>query len=189
MIWLKDVIKSLEQIKEKASEEFLGMDPEELVWKPSPKSWSIAECLKHLIIANELYLTDINDRLNKSEVKTMEKPIRFTLTGRIFLYFVDPKYKIKVPAPALFKPEKQPKKIDGQKTVAHFLDLQDRLITTADKAYGYDHSKLITVSPLSNLLQFNIGEQFYIMMRHEKRHLNQAKRVKDQLQQLENIKE
>lgn len=178
MIWLKDVIKELKEIQQFTKNELLELSEEELVWKPQPDSWSVAECLKHMLIANNLYLDDIESKLKKAEVRTIEHPIKFSLTGRVFLFFVDPKYKFKVPAPKIFKPVEKNRVENGTETVENFIALQQQIITSADKACGYDHSNIYTYSPLSKLLRFNIGEQFYIMMRHTRRHLNQAERVK-----------
>ncbi|MBK6263480.1 DinB family protein [Marivirga sp. S37H4] len=179
MIWLKDVIKDLKAIQLVTKEEFLSLSEEELIWKPQPDKWSVAECLKHILIANEIYLKDIENKLKKAEVRTIEHPVKFSLTGKIFLFFVDPKYKWKVPSPKIFKPVQKNKVEEGKATIMEFLDLQGRIIEAAEKAYGYDHTNIYTFSPISKFLRFNIGEQFYIMMRHTKRHLNQARRVKN----------
>jgi len=181
MIWLKDVIKDLKEIEEITIHEFQGLSEEELVWKPEPDRWSIAECLQHIIIANSTYVKDIEKRIAHAEVKTIEYPIRFSITGRLFLYAVDPKYKWKVPAPKIFKPTNGNKVENGKKTLEDFLKLQDKIMQTARKACAYDHQHVPTYSPLSKLLRFNVGEQLYIMMRHTKRHINQSKRVKSQL--------
>jgi len=177
-MWIKEVVKELQIIKDETQAEFGDFSDEQLRWKPDAHSWSIAECLKHIIIANDMYLTDINHKLEKAEVRTIEYPIKISWMGRIFLFFVDPKYTWKIPAPKLFKPIHQNEVADGRETLKHYLQLQDDIIKTAEKALGYDHANIYTTSPLSKLLRFNIGEQFYIMMRHELRHLNQAKRVK-----------
>ena len=181
MIWLKDVIQDLEGIEETALDEFQELSEEDLTWKPAPDKWSIAECLQHIIIANSIYIKDIEKRLQKAEVKTIEYPIRFSIIGRLFLYAVDPKYTWKVPAPKIFKPTNGNKVEDGKETLADFLNLQKDIVQTARKACAYDHQHVPTYSPLSKLLRFNVGEQLYIMMRHTLRHLNQAKRVKVQI--------
>ncbi len=181
MIWLKDVIQDLKEIEETSIHEFQNLNEEDLVWKPAPDKWSIAECLQHIIIANSTYIKDIEKRLQKAEVKTIEYPISFSITGKLFLYAVDPKYKWKVPAPKIFKPYKENKIESGKETVKEFLKLQEEIMSIARTACAYDHQHINTYSPLSKLLKFNVGEQLYIMMRHTKRHINQAKRVKKQL--------
>ncbi len=181
MIWLKDVIEDLKEIEGTTINEFQNLSEEDLLWKPAPDKWSIAECLQHIIIANTIYKHDIENRLQQAEVKTIEYPITFSLTGRLFLLAVDPKYKWKVPAPKIFKPVKANKVENGKETVEEFVKLQTEIIGTAQKACAYDHQHVHTYSPLSKLLKFNVGEQLYIMMRHTKRHINQALRVKNKL--------
>ncbi len=181
MIWLKDVIKNLKEIEETTTTAFQNLSEADLLFKPEPDKWSIAECLQHIIIANTIYNEDILKRLQKAEVKTIEYPITFSLTGRLFLFAVDPQYKWKVPAPKIFKPIKENQVENAQKTLMEFLRLQEQIIATALKACAYDHQHVHTYSPISKLLKFNVGEQLYIMMRHTKRHINQAMRVKKQI--------
>lgn len=181
MIWLNDVIKDLKEIEETTIKEFANLTEEELVWKSSPDKWSIAECMQHIIIANSIYIEDINKRLQKAEVKTIEYPIRFSITGRFFLFAVDPKYKWKVPAPKIFKPIQENKVVNGRNTIRDFLKLQEETMSTAQKATAYDHTFVRTYSPLSKLIRFNVGEQMYIMMRHTQRHISQALQVRDQM--------
>ncbi|MFQ3213910.1 MAG: hypothetical protein ACI9C9_001441 [Marivirga sp.] len=183
-MWIKELTHELQQIKEFVSEEFSQLNEEALLWKPSSNSWSIAECLKHIVIANTLYLEDIQKQLEKAEVRTIEHPIKLSLMGRVFLLFVDPKYTWKVKAPNIFKPIKGHKVTNGKQVLDDYLKLQDDLIKVAVKAAGYDHANIYITSPLSKLLRFNIGEQLFIMMRHEKRHLNQAGTVKSKFNQL-----
>ncbi|HET8861324.1 DinB family protein [Marivirga sp.] len=178
---MKDIIKELKKVEETILNSFQNLSEEELLWKSGPSEWSIADCLKHIIIANTQYNEDIKKRLEKAEVKTIEYPIRFSLTGKLFLLAVDPKYKWKVPAPKIFKPINENRVSNGKQTVQEFLNLQEELIKTAQKACSYNHSNVNTYSPISKLLRFNVGEQLYIMMRHTKRHINQASNVKDKL--------
>ena len=183
MLWLKDVIKDLKEIEETTKNEFQNLSEENLIWKPAADKWSVAECLQHIIIANSIYIKDIEQRLQKAELKTIEYPISFSITGKLFLYAVDPKYTWKVPAPQIFKPVRENKVESGIRTVQEFLRLQEEIMAIAVKACAYDHQHVHTYSPLSKLLKFNVGEQLYIMMRHTKSHINQALRVKDKLEE------
>jgi hypothetical protein len=49
------VIDDLEQITNDASASFGGLDASQLNWKPAADSWSVAQCLDHLITINSLY--------------------------------------------------------------------------------------------------------------------------------------
>ena len=180
-MWIREVVNALKEEKKQVEQSFGMLDEEQLLYKAAPKKWSIAECFQHLYIANSLYLKDIESRLNKSEVVTIEYPIKLSWMGKLFLYFVDPQYKWKVKAPKIFKPVDKNRVYSGKEVLNNYLKLQDELIEAAERAMGYDHKNIYTYSPLSSLLRFNIGEQFYIMLRHEKRHINQALWVKEQL--------
>lgn len=56
--FIRSVLQKGGEAKEKASLEFSNISSEQLNWKPSAESWSIAQCLDHLIIADSSYFPD-----------------------------------------------------------------------------------------------------------------------------------
>ena len=48
-----------EQAKEKVLSEFKNISHGQFNWKPSPEGWSIAQCLKHLVISDKSYFPDL----------------------------------------------------------------------------------------------------------------------------------
>jgi hypothetical protein len=54
------------------------------------------------------------------------------------------------------------------------------MISFAGKLQGVDLTKLKIRSPLTRLLKMNVGDVLLINLYHDKRHLNQAKKILDE---------
>src|SRR4029077_10637205 len=54
-IFINQMVNRGKQASEKVKTNINGLSPEQLNWKPAPESWSVAQCLDHLIVADCLY--------------------------------------------------------------------------------------------------------------------------------------
>lgn len=167
----------MEESQRLVEKEFAPLSIEALYERPAPKSWSIAECLEHLILANTKYLAELHEKFEQLEhlpVGKLQSKVRFSLTGRLFLYLVDPQYKIKVPAPGIIQPSPNP----DPHILEKFINLQKEVLGLLLRAKTYPINDLKVKSPLSSLIRFRGGEIFVIIARHIVRHLEQAQRAK-----------
>ncbi len=64
--YLKVLRTDLGDLVATASERFAPLEPEGLLRRPTPDSWSVAECLAHLIATNAGYVTSIDEALRHS---------------------------------------------------------------------------------------------------------------------------
>jgi len=48
-------LSDLEILTEEIRSAFSNLDTEQINWKPSPKKWSVAQCLDHLIVTSQSY--------------------------------------------------------------------------------------------------------------------------------------
>ena len=81
-------------------------------------------------------------------------------------------------APLRFRP------LHGQPVTAvlpTFLHLQSQLMARADAAAGLDLHKVKVATPMSRFLRLSLGAMFAQIAAHERRHLEQARRVRRQL--------
>jgi uncharacterized damage-inducible protein DinB len=53
--FLKDIFAQLDIVSEQVKQNFIDLDESQLNWKPNEKSWSIGQCLDHLIVTNNQY--------------------------------------------------------------------------------------------------------------------------------------
>src|SRR5689334_20717888 len=54
------IVKELESVSEDVKANFASLSPEQLNWRPAPDSWSVAQCLDHLIKSNEEFYPELD---------------------------------------------------------------------------------------------------------------------------------
>lgn len=176
--FINSILKKGIEAKEKAKHEFSNTSLEQLNWKPSAESWSIAQCLEHLIIADSSYFSDLK-KITEGTYKMSfwEKFSPFTAAcGRIMKSQLQEQVKRKMITPQKIRPsvsELEPDIIDRYyKNLDEFLDY-------ISKCLNIDIDKTILTSPTLQIVTYSLRDAFYFLIRHEHRHLNQAIRVKN----------
>jgi len=144
-------------------------------WKPSEGKWSIGECLAHLVVAHKLYYSKVSDLQPKFEHSgDGSSMFKHTFFGRMILKYVEPNSTKKVKTFKIFKPGSR--KIDTS-IINSFCEEVETMISFAEKLNGIDLTKFKFSSPATKLLKMNLGDALLINLYHDKRHLNQAKKV------------
>ena len=59
-VFIKTILQKGGEAKDKARFEFLTISSAQLNWRASPESWSIGQCLHHLIVSNGKYIPIFN---------------------------------------------------------------------------------------------------------------------------------
>lgn len=176
--YLKVLRTDLEDLVATAKERLAPLDPEALLQRPTPDSWSVAECLAHLMATNAGYLASIDEALRRSPATPGIGHTSFR-GGRLAAWFIrqsGPEVPRKSKAPRVFAP----KDADvGPGVVAAYLEQQreiDRLLVAAE---GAGLMRIKVPSPASRLIRLRLGDAFRLMVEHERRHVLQAIRVLD----------
>ncbi|MEL7341094.1 MAG: DinB family protein, partial [Bacteroidota bacterium] len=145
-------------------------------WKPNPKSWSIAQCLDHLITTNELYFP-IFDGLKTGTVPSnffARFGIMSGYFGRLLRRTLGPDVVRKAKSPANFQPSQSDL---GGDIVSRFLAHQEVLLQAYADLPNQDLSQIIMISPAASFVTYSIEDALHILAGHEERHLRQAQRV------------
>lgn len=162
-------------VRDRARERFGPLTSEQLGWAPDAKSWSVGECLEHLIITGEGYLPRFEEAIERAralgEPRSGFKPRWF---ARFFHRFVDPDGTAKVKAPGAFQPKTA---TYDTRIVAWFSLQQEELEQIIQSAHGVDLNRVKFASPVTRLIRFSLGEGLWIVSSHLERHLRQAIRV------------
>lgn len=170
------VVKGREAVK-KVEDHFFHLSSVQLTWKPSADSWSIAECLDHLIISNRSYFDELNKIIEGTyKMSWWQKNSPLTrFWGKTLRDQLQETVKRKMTAPAKLTPSatEQPADIVNRycATAHTFLDLIDR-------CRGVDIDKVVITSPTIRIVTYNLRDAFEFLISHEHRHINQAIRVK-----------
>lgn len=168
----------VEEIKRDAEDLVAGLSEAQFNWRPSPEKWSIGECLEHLNVTARLYWPIIAQAVNDARVNGWfsNGPYKRTLLGGIMIRSAEPPARMKFKAPRRFRP---PADIPMNQVLSQFMSSQDRLLGLIRDANGVDLGRPRIQSPVSKLIKLTLGQSFGLMTAHERRHLWQARKVKD----------
>ena len=172
---VEQVVDDLGQVATDVISRFGPLTPEQLNWKPSDTSWSVAQCLDHLIRSNIEFDHEWPRLMtNTRENSAWENWSPLTSFWGWFLISSMKKdsRKIKAPSPAIVPPsEIEPGIIN--RFVAN-IDDTNKKIKACD---GIDMHKTVLTSPFLRLITYRLDDACSMLVEHTKRHIRQAKRV------------
>ena len=149
----------------------------ELNWKPDTKTWSIGQIIVHVITLNASYFP-LFDRVRAG---TYSAPFlaRFkfiaNFMGNMLHAAVKPETKRKIKTFQIWEPSSS--SLDGS-IIAQFRLHQERLKSEIEKSAHLINKGIIISSPGSKMIVYRLETVFDILVSHEQRHLEQAKRLK-----------
>jgi DinB family protein len=175
---LRDYYEQFENIKEDALELSAPLNDDQFNWRPSPRQWSISECLAHLNVADGLDVPAIRDAIDGGRAAGLigKGPFRYGFLSRTFVRFSEPPVKLKFKAPKVYRPlTDQPK----NKVVPAFIAIHDQLLELIAKSNGLDLARIRVGSPFP-YVTFSLGQRFALLAAHDRRHLRQGWNVRRQ---------
>jgi len=160
---------------ESAFKAFSSLSLKQLNWKIHPDSWSVGECLSHLINSNNLYLNNFQSILNSypSEIER-EFPYKQSFFGKMITKAVDPVNVKKSKTFKVFFPDSSN---INKSIIDDYVKSSETLIALAEKMRHIDLKKIKLSSTVNFLIRLNLGDPLIIIPKHDKRHLNQADTV------------
>jgi hypothetical protein len=163
--------------KQKATLAFSNISLPQLNWKSSPQSWSIAQCLDHLITSNTAYFPDLKKITEGTyKMNLWEKHSPFTKTwGRLFTKHLQEQVKRKMKAPKFLQPAESEMAID---IIDRYHQSLDTFLQYISLCRNVDVDRIIITSPIVWIVTYSLRDAFTFLLQHEHRHLNQAIRVK-----------
>ena len=178
---LDEVEKELNEATRRAWTLVQSTDGRLFTVRPTPLSWSAAECLAHLSISSELFLPVLRDALDKARKPGKRSKAKMDLLGRVLAWFLEPPIRKKVKTTAPFVPKSTRAKADA---FGEFASLQEKLMDLVREAREADLRHKI-VSPFDKRVRYNILSAFHIVAAHERRHLWQAEQAVAELRRVQ----
>lgn len=167
----------LQKIADDATATFGKLSADQLNWKPTGKSWSVAQCFDHLVTAHSLYFP-LFERMASGDASRSfwEKASPFSgFFGRFLINSMRPDNQKKMRTTKKAQPSASI--IDGA-IIERFAEHQDQMIEHLRKLpTNIDPAKTIITSPLMGMVTYSLDDCFTILEVHCQRHLGQAKRV------------
>ena len=172
---LQKFLSEVQLLIDTATKQFGSLSENQINWKPSAEKWSIGECIEHLVVTQKLYNSKLTElQLLFEDLGEGSFKFKHTFSGRLILKYVDPDSTTRTKTFKVFKPIIRQ---INTNIISSFCEGVETMISFAEKLHGADLTKLKISSPLTKLLRMNVGDALLINLYHDKRHLNQAEKI------------
>lgn len=158
-----------------------GLSPEQICHRPEPSSWSIAECLAHLNLTAAVVqpkMAAVIERGKKEKV-IGQGPFSPGALGRLAIWIAEPPPKFRIRAPKYIVPKVEHG--DPAEVVVEFMKVQDEWERLIRESEGLDQKRLKVPSVFPRMPTMRLSAPIPWMMAHQRRHLLQAEKVKQQI--------
>ena len=175
---LPSLITAVNQIAADTKSTFGQLSPQQLNWKPAAERWSVGQCFDHLLTSNKGYFPIIDEVLKGRKQSVWESmPLLPDLAGKLLIKSLDPANTRKIKAPKRF----QPAQSDIRASVVNdFVDQQTQIAEKMKATAHLDLEKIVTTSPVTSAITYSLMDAYRIIVVHEHRHFQQAKRVTEE---------
>ena len=160
---------------------FLRLSEEEMHFKPSPQTWSIAEIYGHLNITNRIYVSSIFKKITISKDVDISHCKSGWLGDWVYQKLMPRAdgtvYKARSPKNYRASEKKQ----NAFAVVHEFIERQDELYDILQHASTKDLDRITIPFYFSKLLKFSLCDTLRFIVAHNERHLMQAHHVMEQI--------
>jgi hypothetical protein len=172
---IQSIISDMNAVAEDAKATFGSLSGDQLNWKPGEKSWSVAQCLDHIIRSNTEFYPEFEKLASGTRKNSFWENIS-PLTGwggRFLIKAVsEDSKKAKAPSKAIVPPSDIEAGI-VDKFCDHISEVNKKIESVADA----DRKKTVVTSPFLAVFTYSLDDAYTVLVEHSKRHIRQAKRV------------
>jgi len=158
------------------AEKFSHLPTEILNWRVKKESWSILECFEHLNLYGNFYIPEIKKRIESSKSQP-NKNFKSGILGNYFAKSMLPKEKLN--KMKTFKDKNPIGSTLDKTTIERFVSQQEKIFNLLDKSREIDLNNTKTAISISKLIKLKLGDTFRVVIYHNERHLEQAKKIQD----------
>lgn len=156
-----------------------GLSERSGAWRPDANSWSVAECLDHLAVANRVYLRAMQPVAERTLMQGRRRrgPAQPGVIGRWFIRTLEPPVtsRFKRVAPERIRPRRAPSLGDS---IGQFLASHDEVRAFLRRYADIDLAGARFPNPFVRGIRFSLATGVHVIAAHERRHLWQASRVR-----------
>jgi len=172
---IRDLENQLDAAERDAQALAAGLAEERGGWCAESGSWSVAECLDHLAIANRVYL----EAMKEPAIRAREQgrfrrgPAAPGFVGRWFVRILEPPVKtpFRIKAPRTIEPRTAPPLANA---FASFRTSQDEVRAFLRAYVDLDLAAVRFPNPFIRGIHFSLATGLHVITAHERRHLWQA---------------
>lgn len=150
----------------------------QLNWKPSAERWSVAQCFDHLLASNNGYFPIIDSVLaGQKQTFWQSMPVLPGVMGRLLIKSLDPVKGRKLKAPKNFQPAQSD---ISSSVIDDFVAQQSKIVEKMKATEPLDLERIIISSPVTSVVTYSLMDAYRVIVVHEARHLQQARRVTEE---------
>jgi len=154
-----------------------GLSDAQFNWQPAPGRWSMAGCFDHLNkSADQLFIRNIDTAIAKAKAQGLKSagPFAYSALERWAVRTNDAPAKMRFKAPKNVQPSGSLRLDDVR---AEFVRWQDEIAARLRQADGLDLRRAKYTWPFWPL-KWSLGATFQLILAHERRHIWQARQVR-----------
>ena len=173
---LSEIRPALDDIARESQELFGRLTPGQLNWRPDDARWGVAQCFDHLLSANQLMLQSAYAALDESQPRTVWQrlPVLPGMFGRLMIRSLAPTATRKLSAPSASRPAFS--ELPGD-IVRRFADQQREAAAWMATLGDARAERTIMASPFLRVITYSVLDACRLMVAHDRRHFEQARRV------------
>lgn len=173
----QDLIEELIELTQKnvkVVQEFKKLPIEKLNQKQNAESWSVLECIEHLNKYGDFYIPEIENQIEKSTHKKSET-FKSGILGNYFAKSMLPKEKLN--KMKTFK-SMNPLNCSLNKSVLKkFIYQQEQILKLLEKSKHTNLKRVKTSISIAKWIKLRLGDTFRVVIYHNLRHIDQAKKL------------
>jgi hypothetical protein len=171
-------IQQLDDINRDADDLLSSITDEQLNWQPGEGQWSIGQCFSHLVVCGRAELPHVQHAIrNGQQAGQLGKPpFRYGFLGNWFVRVMDENGTIRFGAPGIYLPRTG--YFHAADLAADFSGIQQQFKICLEESRGLDLAKIRVTTAVTKHVTFSLGQEFALFLAHERRHVQQAYRVR-----------
>ena len=170
-----EVCGALDDIARDARDTFGDLNVRQLNWRPDATRWSVGQCFQHLVTANDLMITSARDALEHPRRSVWQRvPLVPGAFGWVMIRSQAPGAAGKYTAPAKARPTTSD--VPGD-ILPRFIDQHGAAAEWLRKLDEREIARTVMVSPFVRVITYSVLDGFRLLVAHDRRHFEQARRV------------
>jgi hypothetical protein len=174
---IQRILDDIERAGSVATALIRGLSDEQFNWRPDGGTrWSVAQCLEHLAMTNELYGAAIRSAVEqaKRSGSTRRGELKPGFLGQKFVNSLEPPVKRRGRAPSQVKPTST---LSRDEIVRRYHQAHEQLRQTVIDAATIDANRVTFANPFLKILRVKVSTGLHVIAAHDRRHLWQAESV------------
>ena len=178
---IRSLFEQLDAAEREARAIAAGLSEEEGTRRPRPNAWSIAECLDHLATGNRVYVRAMREPVAHARARgrLRRRPAAPGWIGGLFVRQLEPppRWWSRLPSPRKARPG-----AGGLgETLRAFCAAQTEVRAFLGEHADLDLNGVRFPNPFFPGIRFSLATGLHVITAHERRHLWQARRVRETL--------